>query len=295
MDFVLDVFKTLLSSLLSGPYRLISFRGCLDTPVDKPDKIIILRHDVDRLPQNALKMARLEHGLGIRGTYYFRVVPESFDRRVIEAIAGMGHEIGYHYEDIDLVLRRWKAGGKKVGSEDALIEAGMESFAENLEKMREVYPIKTACMHGSPLSRYDNRLLWEKYDYRDYGIIGEPYFDIDFTDVAYYTDTGRCWNGERVSVRDKVADGAPESPGATSGMVPEGWHPQYRSTPAMIRAVEAGTFPAQAMLTVHPQRWHDAALPWVKELCWQNVKNAGKRVLVRSRQAAKNPHRQELR
>ena len=25
--------------------------------------------------------------------------------------------------------------------------------------------------------------LWEKYDYRDYGIIGEPYFDIDFDEV----------------------------------------------------------------------------------------------------------------
>ena len=59
-------------------------------------------------------------------------------------------------------------------------------------------------MHDSPLSKYDNRLLWKYYNYRDYGIIGEPYFDIDFNDVFYLTDTGRRWDGEKVSVRDKV-------------------------------------------------------------------------------------------
>ena len=43
------------------------------------------------------------------------------------------------------------------------------NFKENLEKFRKVYLVKTICMHGSPLSKYDNRLIWEKYDYRDLG------------------------------------------------------------------------------------------------------------------------------
>jgi len=38
----------------------------------------------------------------------------------------------------------------------------------------------------------------------DYGIIAEPYFDMDFKEVLYLTDTGRRWDGDRVSVRDKV-------------------------------------------------------------------------------------------
>jgi hypothetical protein len=59
-------------------------------------------------------------------------------------------------------------------------------------------------MHGSPMSKYDNRLLWIKYDYRAYGIIGEPYFDVDFSGAAYYTDTGRMWKGDNVSIRDRV-------------------------------------------------------------------------------------------
>jgi hypothetical protein len=37
------------------------------------------------------------------------------------------------------------------------------------------------------------------------------------------------------------------------------------------------------MLNFHPQRWNDAFVPWVQELVWQNVKNQGKRVLVKLR------------
>jgi len=121
-------------------------------------------------------------------------------------------------------------------------------------------------MHGSPLSKYDNRSLWLKYDYRDYGIIGEPYFDIDYNKVLYLTDTGRRWNGERFSVRDKV-------PGKTikiSGM-------KLRSTRDIIQAVDKGLLPDKITLNIHPQRWHDKYIPWIQELVLQNLKNVVKR------------------
>ena len=46
--------------------------------------------------------------------------------------------------------------------------------------------------------------MWKKYDYRELGIIAEPYFDLDFSKVLYLTDTGRRWDGEGVSIRDKI-------------------------------------------------------------------------------------------
>jgi hypothetical protein len=70
--------------------------------------------------------------------------------------------------------------------------------------MREIAPAVTICMHGSPLSKWDSRLLWQKYNYRDFGITGEPYFDIDFSQVLYLTDTGRRWDGEKVGLRDRA-------------------------------------------------------------------------------------------
>lgn len=46
------------------------------------EKVVILRHDVDRLPGNALKMARLEHEMGVQATYYFRAVSVSWDKTI---------------------------------------------------------------------------------------------------------------------------------------------------------------------------------------------------------------------
>ena len=61
-----------------------------------PERCLVLRHDVDRQPANALRMAGLEARFGIRSTYYFRMQKGTFVPRIIRAIADMGHEVGYH-------------------------------------------------------------------------------------------------------------------------------------------------------------------------------------------------------
>ena len=52
------------------------------------------------MPENSLKTAIIEHELGIVGTYYFRNGPESYDEKIIKQIAELGHEVGYHYENL---------------------------------------------------------------------------------------------------------------------------------------------------------------------------------------------------
>ena len=111
-----------------------------------------------------------------------------------------------------------------------------------------------------PLSKYDNRDLWKHYDYRDYGIIAEPYFDLDFNKVLYLTDIGHRWDGHKVSIRDKVGNG-------------DKW-PDYRSTLEMIiEAVQNGAFPDKVMMNFHLQRWTDNPVLWFQELVMQNAKN----------------------
>ena len=153
-------------------------------------KLIILRHDVDKKPLQSLITAEIENKLGIKGTYYFKVDKNVFHSEVIECIAELGHEIGYHYDDLNAA--------------DGVLENALDLFQKNLAKLRKLALIKTACMHGSPLSRHDNKDLWKNFDYHELGIIGEPYFDIDFNEVLYLTDTGRRWDGSKVSIRDKV-------------------------------------------------------------------------------------------
>ena len=138
-----------------------------------------------------------------------------------------------------------------------------------------------------------------KPHYRDYGIIGEPYFDVDFSKVLYLTDTGRRWDGDSVSIRDKISfsitDGVPggesafeaarsgsANPARTEANEHTG-HLRFRHTKDIIRAAEQGQLPDQLMITIHPQRWTDKPLPWIKELVWQNIKNVAKGILVKTK------------
>lgn len=253
-DFKLKNLRELLVALQSKGYLFSSYRNYIHSPIDK---IILLRHDVDLLPENSLATAKLENSLGIQGTYYFRIIPETFKPDIIKEISDLGHEIGYHYEDMDLV---------KADSLDRHIDLAYESFQRNLANLRKIVPINTICMHGSPRAKYDNKMIWTKYNYRDLGLIGEPYFDIDFNEFLYLTDTGRRWNGDKVSVRDKVNSK---------------YKFDLKSTQDVINAIPQ--FPDKIMITIHPQRWDDRFLPWAKELVSQNIKNVVKWGLVKVR------------
>ncbi|MDD4428841.1 MAG: hypothetical protein PHG64_10690 [Paludibacter sp.] len=198
--------------------------------------------------------------MGIVGTYYFRKVSQSYNVAIIKEIVALGHEVGYHYETMDTCKGN--------------LDKAYNEFCRNLEQFRKVTPVKTISMHGSPMSPYDNREIWKKYDCKKLGIIAEPYFDINFNQLYYITDTGRRWDGHLYNVRDKATK---ENPVTN----PDFLKLRYHSTQDIIAAVNQGVFPKKAMLNFHPQRWNDAFWPWAKELIWQNVKNQGKRFLVK--------------
>jgi hypothetical protein len=247
-DFTLAMYRNLLSSLRFQGYAFQTFAGFLQSP---KDRVVVLRHDVDRKCARALQKAELEKRLDICASYYFRVVKSSNQPEVIKKIAQLGHEIGYHYEDLTL---------SNGDFEDAI-----RSFANNLAYFRKFYPVSTICMHGSPLSKWDNKLLWGKYNYREFDISGEPYFDIDFTKVYYVTDTGRSWNNRSSSIRDKVDSGFAFS---------------IASSMDLIKLAQRGDLPDQLMINTHPERWTDAYAAWFWELIFQRAKNQVKSIVV---------------
>lgn len=259
LDFTQAIFKVLLQNLKTHGWNFITFHEKI-MGNNLPDKHCILRHDIDLLPNHALDIAYIEHSLGLKASYYFRVIPKSYDEKIIQRIKELGHEIGYHYEDLSLCHGDY-------------IKA-IKHFEQQLKRLRKFYPVKTICMHGSPLSKWDNRDLWKKYNYRDFGIVAEPYFDIDFNELFYLTDTGRRWDGDSVSVRDKV--------GTDSFS-----HHRFRTTRDIIDVTRNNLLPDKIMITTHPQRWNDNLLPWTKELILQNFKNVIKGIVIKNKKIAK--------
>ncbi len=295
MDFTLSKYRLLLKTLQDKGYKFVTFYDYLKqkqsfssavheglvsgqssiTQDSQPEPsnsalLIILRHDVDLKPHNSLVTAKIEHGLGIRGSYYFRIVPESFNVKIIKEIASLGHEVGYHYETMDTVAQ--KTFHRPSSDGHGNVSEAYQLFVKNLETFRQIADIKTICMHGSPKSKYDNREIWQKYDYRHLGIIGEPYFDIDFNEFFYLTDTGRRWDGHRVSIRDKMPQ---QEKWDNVGL-------RFASTDQLFRAAGSNILPQKIMITVHPQRWSSSFFPWAQELLWQNAKNIIKGLMVYS-------------
>ncbi len=174
MGFTTNTFKKLLHVLIYSDYNFQTFEQFIVSP---KEKTIILRHDIDRLPVNAFHIAQIEKSFDISTSYYFRALPCSFDEKIIKQIAELGHEIGYHYECLAEINGDY--------------ERAIEDFELNLCNLRNIYPVHNIAMHGRPTSKWDSRDLWKKYNYRNYGIISEPYFDIDFNKVSYITDAGR--------------------------------------------------------------------------------------------------------
>lgn len=249
-DFTLDTYRRFISDLADSGYRFYTVEDiCNDVPAGP---YIVLRHDVDRKPKNALRMAELENELGVKTTYFFRILSKVFDVQVIKKISSMGHRIGYHFEDFSL------AHGDSTKA--------FESFKKNIEKLRDIVTVETVAMHGDPLSRYDNRKLMDLIDFEEMNILCEPYSIVEQRRLLYLTDTGRKWNNSRSNLRDKTSEDVSLKISGTLRI------------PGMLK----NEFPGRnVMISCHPERWDNRLAPWLWNAVWQAFKNNVKYLLIK--------------
>lgn len=250
IDFTFESFKNLLISFQEEGYAIQSVHDFLTKP---RIKALVLRHDIDRYPNNALQMAKMEAELGVKATYYFRIIPSVYREEIIREVQNLGHEVSYHYEDLSL------NGGN--------YQKSMEHFKHHLERFRKYSPALTICRHGSPLSKWDNKKLWEKFNYQDFGIIGDTEFDIDYNKVFYISDNGMGWNKTSTSVRDKV-DSIFDIP--------------IKSTKHLIDLIKDDKLPDQVAMNAHPDTFFDFGVKWVLNASIINTKNIVKWVIVKT-------------
>ena len=214
-------------------------------------RCVLLRHDVDRNPSNAIAMAELEHALGIRSTYYVRKVTSAYSDALVSKLHALGHEVGYHYEVLS------KTGGD--------MHAALTLFAAELKELRHLAPICTASSHGSPLSPWDSLDIWKHSNPTDFGLLGEAYLQIDYSKVAYYTDTGRTWSNDGINLRDRVDSGASEQPGA-------------RTTDELLDLISTRQLKTVCIQT-HPERWNSRAVGQFRSVLFDWSANCAKRVI----------------
>ena len=251
-DFRLTNYRQYLVSIRKRFNYLFTFDDFFSSP-QSASNFCILRHDVDRKPANALKMAELEKDMGVCSTYYFRAKRHVLKPGIIRSIAALGHEIGYHYESLS---------DQKGDAEKAI-----KDFQLNLDRLRSIVPVTTIAMHGAPLSRFNNRDLWGAPEWywmlKDkFGIKGEVYLDIDYSDIAYITDTGRNWKMAKDNLRDHVGSNIQVDLDSQEALV------KYLKNPH-----------DKLVFQTHPERWSDSFAGYGTQLLADTLINQIKRIL----------------
>ena len=253
LDFSLDKYMVLCESLLDEFTSVLTFRDFLQNQ-DLNGSMVIIRHDVDKYPQRAERMAQLEYKMGITSTYYFRSIKTVLNSELIRNIDDMGHEIGYHYE--------------VFSQNNGMVSKAVSEFSSNLKMFREIVGITTVCMHGSPQSQINELDIWNHMKLEDYQLTGEPYLSLSECGLHYFTDTGRNWLKDRGNIRDRIIGAQiPDNVNKTDDLI------------SYIRNNEISL----AMINIHPQRWTIGYSEWLSELINQSIKNQIKSLLIKFR------------
>ncbi|MCG2736004.1 MAG: hypothetical protein L6282_06370 [Candidatus Methanoperedenaceae archaeon] len=277
-DFTLQKYSELCEAISESDYRILTMEEYVRLSV-KPEKYIIMRHDIDSEPYYALKMATIENEFGLRSSYYFRFIEGIFLPDLINLIASMGHEIGYHYEVLD----------KAKGNEELAIKI----FKNELTEFNKIYDVKTIAQHGSPLlgslnatsvsgifnilkalvqkreifTYWKNIDMWKKYDFNEFNIIGEAYLSVDYEKTIYLSDTGRSWDSSKYKMKDLI-DSSKKS----------NFSERINNTNDLIKVIKNQNIDRMCIL-VHPNQWKDSFLEWFNWLIFVQIRNNGKLVL----------------
>lgn len=170
-------YKSVLESFLQHGFQFVCVKDFGTPEIEKHQKIICIRHDIDSDIKIAEKMFHIERELGITSTYYFRL--STMEPALINKIKDYGCEIGYHYEEIASYAKKAKI--KDPGEIRRNMPAIRKQFAQNVKKFEKQTDIKleSVASHGDFVNRrlgipnkelITGRILqglgirWEAYD-----------------------------------------------------------------------------------------------------------------------------------
>ncbi len=178
-----------------------------------PEKLIIIRVDIDYSVKKAEKLGFIFKCLGISATFFVRLhAPEynpfSFENyRIIRNLIRDGHEIGYHSEIIDQAA---------IWDEDPA-----DCLRKDIDILNRMFDIriKGVASHGG-MTGLNNLDFWKTYRPVDFGLLYEAYdhepsFNL-FQEAFYISDSEwvrwKCYNkgkliaGDHRSLKEHLSD-----------------------------------------------------------------------------------------
>jgi hypothetical protein len=278
LDFSYKKYKEILTAIHESGYDVVSIERYINNKDSLPEKHVIIRHDVDLDANYQLKFAELENSFGFSTSYYFRHIEGIFDKDVISKVQSLGHEVGYHYEvftkakgDIKKAMELFRTEqtefNQNWGSETVCPHGGSFVATESGYSLKEIFKIIPKLLKGnSVFSKHVNFEMWKEYTFQDFGIIGDAYESVDFSDYLYLSDTGRSFK-EKYKRLDKVDSNV---------------NPKFniKSSNDIIDVIQSSKA-SKIYLLVHFEQWKDNFFDWIAWYLAQVVRRNGKRIIFK--------------
>lgn len=279
MLFTYDSYRQLVDTITRNGYAIYGIEEILAARAagTLPEgKYVAIRHDVDYFPDRAKAIAEIEAEHRIATTYYIRRRFFEDNIGMVRMIAGLGHQVGYHYEEVDT---HQKAPNLQVGRDAVGFFIG-----SLLDIDRLGFHIRSICAHGNPLTDVDNRqvvhLLRDQsflehlaftYDREEIQtkiidrLIGDASIDVTGRDFdLYIPDTGRF--NPRFNLKDRIDDCA------IAGLT------GLNDLDHLLK-VDANR---RVYMNMHPDRWSGDTVTWLFDWSFDIVKNMLKMILGKS-------------
>ncbi len=182
--FTFAAFAELCRHLSTMPVFCVADYFALSAPPAPP--FAILRLDVDYREPNAVRLAEIAAQQGVHGSFYFRWQGKTFPLDKMHAVQALGHEVGYHFETLDLCAGNWMCA--------------RQTFLAHIAQLRAAgIHVQTVAAHGSSprattyrnnrdLLRHAPELLRQAH------LRGDAMQHMDFARVWYVSDATWRWH-----------------------------------------------------------------------------------------------------
>lgn len=181
MEFTYNAYRNLIVASLENGYEMCSYKN-----VQKLDKSIILRHDIDFSPSKAIDIARIENQLGVKSTYFVLLSTEFYNvfsketSEILYKILDLGHDIGLHFDEQRYKTTSIEQMKDYVYQESKILEKAIGRS------------INVISMHRPSKITLDNNIKFE-------GLINS-YSHIFFKDMKYVSDSRMNWREDVMDI-----------------------------------------------------------------------------------------------
>jgi len=101
-SFKLDHYKECLEAAKANGYVFMTMEAYAAAE-SKPEKVVVMRHDIDHNLALAIPFAMIEHALGVTSTYFIRLHGKynllNYDNyKILMELMKLGHEVSLHHD-----------------------------------------------------------------------------------------------------------------------------------------------------------------------------------------------------